>query len=492
MSESAPNIKLNFIYRLLYEVLVIITPFITTPYISRTLGADGVGIHSYATSIMTYFVLIASLGTLSYGAREIARNREDKVAYSKLFWEIELMTIGTSFVCIIGWIVFVTLVKEYKMVFWALTPTLLAAMFDISWFYMGQERVIYSVIWNSICKIIGIIVLFGFVKEKSDLPLYTVINSGVLLIGNISMWIYLPKFLVKIEFKTLSIKRHIHETLVYFIPSVATTIYTVLDKTLIKAITGDVFQSGYYEQATKIINMSKTVVFASVNAVMGARISYLFARKEYNEIKLRICKSLDFILLLGYGVGFGIVGIADNFVPWFFGEEYNSVIYMLYIMAVLIIVIGISNCLGSQYYTPSGKRKESAKYIVIGSIVNLILNCIFIPQLGAKGAIVGSIVAELTITVLYIKHCDGFVNVLQIWIYSWKRIISGIVMLICIYNFGRLYKESIIITIIFQVIIGVAIYVTILLVLKDDMMNEIKDLIIQTVYKTIRRIKKNI
>ena len=48
-----PSLKKNYIYRVLYEVLILITPFITTPYISRVLGADGVGDYSFSHSIIT-------------------------------------------------------------------------------------------------------------------------------------------------------------------------------------------------------------------------------------------------------------------------------------------------------------------------------------------------------------------------------------------------------------------------------------------------------
>ncbi len=71
-----PNVRKNYVYRLLYEILILITPFITTPYISRVLGADGVGIYSYTSSIMAYFTMFAALGTAAYGAREIAQLRD--------------------------------------------------------------------------------------------------------------------------------------------------------------------------------------------------------------------------------------------------------------------------------------------------------------------------------------------------------------------------------------------------------------------------------
>lgn len=97
-----PSIKKNFIYSTAYQILNVITPFISAPYISRVLGAEGIGIQSYTASIQQYFLLLASLGTLSYGAREISMNRNDEYKRSKIFWEIELMSIGTTLIALAG------------------------------------------------------------------------------------------------------------------------------------------------------------------------------------------------------------------------------------------------------------------------------------------------------------------------------------------------------------------------------------------------------
>lgn len=142
---NKPSVKKNYVYRLLYEILTMLIPFVTTPYVSRVLGADGIGIYSYTQSYMTYFTMFAALGTASYGMREVARCRNNKYEYSKRFWEIEILTIFTTFVCFTVWIVVVLFSARYRIYFIALVPTLFATMFDISWFYSGHEKVGYTV-----------------------------------------------------------------------------------------------------------------------------------------------------------------------------------------------------------------------------------------------------------------------------------------------------------------------------------------------------------
>lgn len=496
-----PSVKINFIYRTFFDVLTIITPLVTAPYVSRVLGANGIGIYSYTSSIMSFFTMFAALGTVTYGMKEISQNRDDRKKSSRLFWEIEIMTVFTSAVCLFVWLGLSVLYKEYTPYLLALIPMLIGTTFDISWFFTGYEKVSYTVINNSIIKILSLVCLFVFIKSKEDLFLYVLLNSLASFFGSLSMWIHLPKMLVKVSFKGLKFKRHFKETMVYFIPTIATSVYTVLDKTLIGIITNDNYQNGYYDQAYKIIRLVNSVVFTSVNTVMGARIAYLFAKEKLGEIKNRINRSMSFILLVGFGATFGVIGIAEKFVPVFFGEGYEPVTFLIYMMSPLIIIIGVSNCLGSQYFTPSGRRKESAKIIVIGSVINLILNLCIIPYFKAQGAIVSSLIAEGFISYVYVKKSRGNMTFLQLFKLSWKRVVAGVVMCPGVMLAGNFFENSLSagdklerllsssLGLGIQMLTGVVIYVGILALLRDDMLFELIKMFKQSVLKKLFRKK---
>ena len=171
MFLKQPSIRKNFIFRTLYELLILITPFITTPYVARVLGSDGAGISSYTGSVMAFFTMFAALGTPQYGLREIARHRDSPQEASRLFWEIELMTVFTTVVCLLGWLGVCIFWKEYRIYFLALTPSLLGTMFDISWFFTAYEKVGYMVGRNAFFKILGVVLLLTLVKSKTDLAL---------------------------------------------------------------------------------------------------------------------------------------------------------------------------------------------------------------------------------------------------------------------------------------------------------------------------------
>ena len=339
MSEQ-PSLKKNIAISTVYQVLLIILPIITAPYVARVLGPDQSGIYDYTNSIQTYFAMFAALGTATYGAREIARVRNDAAMRSKLFWEIELMTVMTSTVCIIIWFIFIAITTHYKVIYLVLTMGLFSTMFDISWFFAGMEQFKYTVTKNAACKLIGVVLMFLFVKKPDDLLLYIIIITASTMIGNLSMWLYVPRFVQKVDFKTLTFRRHFRETLIYFVPSIATSVYTVLDRMLIGVITKNKAENGFYHYTMQIINMMKALTFSSLNMVLGSRIAYLFAEEKYDEIKERIRDSINYILFMGIGICFGLSGVAKRFVPIFLGPGYDRVIVMLMLMSPIVVIIG--------------------------------------------------------------------------------------------------------------------------------------------------------
>lgn len=466
MSDQ-PSVKKNFIYSTAYQILNVLTPFITAPYVSRVLGAEGIGIQSYTQSIQQYFLMFAALGTLSYGAREISMNRNDPYKRSKLFWEIELMVVGTTSIALLGWLVLVLFSSKYKIYYLVLSIGIFAGMFDISWLFNGIEQFKLTVIRNSVFKILGIICLFVFIKGPDDLALYILIQTISTLLSNLSLWPYMKRYLVKVNPKEFEFRRHFHETLIYFIPTIATSVYTVLDKTLLGLITDSAAQNGYYQQAEKIINLAKSVVFTAINSVVGVRNSFLFAEKRYDEIHQRIKQSLNFIFFAGFACCFGIMGVAKTFVPVFFGPGYAPVEKLLYIFSPIIVIIGISNCLGSQYYTPCGKRKQSANFLIVGSVVNLVLNMILIPRFGAYGAAVASVFAETVITVLYAIFSEGYGSIYMLIDTGIKKLIAGIGMFSVVYLMNGMHLNEVVLLGI-EVIFGATTYGLLLLALKDE------------------------
>ncbi len=461
------SLKKNIMLSTFYQVLKIITPFITAPYISRVLGVSKVGIFSYTSSYAMYFTLFGGLGTATYGTREIARVRNDEHKRSHLFWEIEILSVITTTISILVWGVFTLINTKYQVYYAVLTFNLLAVMFDISWFYAGIEQFQYTIGWNSFFKIASVVALFIFVHKPSDLLIYVFIMAFQNFAGNVGMWTGLPRFIHKVDLKTIKLKKHFHETLVYFIPTIATSVYNVLDKTMIGFITHNTKENGYYENANKILDMMKTLTFVALNSVMTSRISFLYKEKKFEEIKKRIHDSINYVLFMGIGILFGLSGVAKVFVPLFFGKGWDKTVDLLIIMSPVIVIIGLSNCLGSQYYTPSGRRKESAKYIIAGAVINFCFNCIFIPKLMSYGAAIATVIAETVITILYVHNDNDYLNWSDIFKMGWKKLIAGMIMFVILLGIRQVIHQPLL-SVALMVIVGGGCYILILTLLKDS------------------------
>lgn len=162
-----------------------------------------------------------------------------------------------------------------------------------------------------------------------------------------------------------------------FIPAIAIQVYTVLDKTMIGFIADSAFENRYYEQAIKISKMLLSLVTA-LGAVMAPRIGYLFENGSKKEIQMYMYRGYRFVWFMGIPMCFGIILIAGNFVPWFFGSGYDKVVPLLQILSLLIPVIGISNVTGAQYLIPTKKQRIFTFSVVAGAVINFCLNMVLI------------------------------------------------------------------------------------------------------------------
>lgn len=276
--NNKQSITKNYLYNLFYQILIIIVPLFTTPYLSRVLGAEAIGIYSYTLSIATYFILFGSLGVAMYGQREIAYVQDDKEKRSKIFFEIVIMRFITLGISLLLFYFSFCTQGDYRVYYKILILEIVANSLDISWFFQGLEEFKKTVIRNTVVKLVSIICIFTFVKSANDLSKYFLIYVLSTLIGNISMWMYLPKYLKKIRRKELKILKHVKPTAVLFIPQLATQAYTVLDKTMIGAMVADKSEVGFYEQAQKMVKLLLTIA-TSLGTVMVPRMASTFASR---------------------------------------------------------------------------------------------------------------------------------------------------------------------------------------------------------------------
>lgn len=465
--KTEANIKENFICNTIYQLFTLITPFITAPYTARVLGVEGIGLQSFVGSISSYFVLLAALGTAAYGQREIARCKDDPEGRTKTFWEIVLVKAIMTGIALAVWFVVIVCSKEYTIYYIVSTITIVASFFDVSWFFSGNEDFKTIVIRNLIIRIIGIVCLFTFIKGEKDLALYIAILALSTFLGNISMWFGLRRYLCKVKIHDFELQQHFKETLVYFVPTIAVSVYTILDKTMLGFLTDGTYENGYYEQAHKLVDMAKAIVI-SLNTVMYSRMSYLFKKGQTSEMRERLNQSIDVIFLLAMPMIMGVVGVAKTLVPCFFGEGYDKVVNLLYFCMPLVLVIGLSNCLGQQYLTPSGQRKKSNKAVIIGAVINFCLNALLIPKFGSYGAAAASLTAEAAILCIYIEMSVSQLKTRLLIKNNLKRVLAAVVMFIIVKAMNQMPVHEVS-RLVCQIVVGVVSYVGLLILTRDQL-----------------------
>ena len=461
------SVKKNVVYNLIYQVLTVLLPLITTPYLSRKLGAEPIGVYGFTLSIVTYFVLFGSLGTAMYGQREIAKNQNSKKKYSVTFWEVTIIRIFAMFISMILFFIFFCRNGSYILYYKIFLIYMIAYALNISWFFQGMEKFDKIVIRNIIVKILSIILIFTLVKSPNDLWIYILIFAGSEFLGNVSLWFYLPKYLVKIKKKTINLKKHLIPVSLLFLPQVATQIYTVLDKTMVGIITNDMNEVGFYEQAQNIAKAA-LVIMASVQTVMNSRVANANALGDKKEIKQCLKKSFDFVWMLGIPIMIGLMVVSNNLVPWYYGKNFDSVKYILISTAPLIMAIGLNGITGIVFLIHTGQQNYFTKSVVFGAIVNVIFNIILINIFGTIGAAISSVIAEIAILVFHFRYIKIIYKISDIFKVSIKPLISGLLMAIVILPISMYLKPSIINTSIL-VMIGMIVYTLVLYISKYEL-----------------------
>lgn len=462
----------NYIYNTLYQILVLIAPLITIPYISRVLGVTNIGIYQYSQSIANYFVLIGAVGTTLYGQREIAYLQEKPKERSIAFWEIEIFRSSTTILfSIIYYTIFCTR-GSYSEIYTILTLEVLATAFDISWLYMGMEDFKLIVIRNAIIKLTGIICVFLFVKGPDDLGIYTLCVTAPLFIGNLSLWFSLKKYLEKTGLTAgeliKGIKDRLRPIFVLFLPQVAMDVYLLLDKTMIGIFGSNIDQVGYYAQGQKIVTMVLMII-TSLGTVMLPTMSALFVKGDHEGIRKSVKAAFRFIYMLSFALLFGLCAVAPRFVPIFFGDGYEPVIDLMIIISPVLVIIATSNVIGKQYLLPTDQQRLFTLSILSGAGVNVVLNMILIHFWDATGASIATVIAELTVTAVQCWHVRGQLPLKECLTSGIRYAVFGAVMFLACRGVGILLPAGKIWAVAVMVLTGVFVYGAELLITKDPM-----------------------
>lgn len=457
MAEN--KLKRNFIYNVGYQLLTVITPLITSPYVSRVLGASSLGIHNYFYSVAEFFVICAMLGTKNYGNRQIAMVRDDKGKLSQTFWNVYAFQILSSSVMIVLYIFFIILFcKENKIIVIIQGIYVLTAVADISWFFFGMEEFRITVTRNTAIKIVSLIGIFVLVNDKSDLWLYSLIISGSMFAGYVSVFPFLKKYVHFIKPTWKSIQQHIRPNLLLFIPVIAVGIFNVMDKIMLGWMS-DYAQVGYYSNTEKLMRIPLGIITA-LGTVMMPHMSYMAAKGNKEKSKKVIELSMVFIMWMGAALAMGLAGVGRVFAPVFFGEEFRVCGGLIIFLSPTVLSLSWANVIRMQYLIPNKMDTQFTISTIIGAVVNLCVNLLLIPGYGALGAIIGTVCAETSLTVYQTYVVREYLPIKKYLSETVPFIIIGLAMGLVVNLIGNMLMTGMV-TLIIQVSVGVILYISI-------------------------------
>lgn len=464
------SVKKNYLYNLTAQMLTIILPVVTTPYITRVLGNENLGIFGYAQSIVNYFILFGCIGLNTYSQREIAFHKNNRHQQSVIFVEVMIIRLVTvSLSMVVYWLAIIR-TADYPLYYSIFGLELFAALTDISWFLQGNENFRSQMVRTLITRVLGLACIFLFVKDAEDLYIYILCCSGAILAGNLSLWFSVKKNLTPFCRDELRPLRHLQPAMIMFLPQIAVSVYTQLDKTMIGLLTAhDYNEVGYYSQAEKIVKIAMTIV-TSLGSIMLSRVTVAISQNDQKGAEAYIRNSFRFMYLLGCPIAFGLAAICSDMVPWFFGPGYEPVIPCMVMLSPLVLIIGISNIFGTQYMIPTKRMKEFTTSILVGMVVNVVFNVILIPTFGAIGAVVATLLAESAVSLRQYLYLKSIFRP-AIFLVGFRNVIASAVMGCVVYAM-TIWLPAAIWATAAEIAIGAAVYFAGLVLLRDDFLLE--------------------
>lgn len=433
--EKGHSIRYNFIMNFILTASQFIFPLITFPYVSRVLMAAGNGKVSFVSSVANYFLMVASLGIPTYGVRACAQVRDNKEKLSKTVQEILLINLVTTILVIITYVICIFTIPRFytdKTLFLIYGINILLNMFGMNWLFQALEKYDYITFRSLIFKVISVVLMFALVHQEDDYVIYGAISVFAAVGSNLLNFVRVHRY---ISFKWLGkyeIKKHLKPICILFAQSLAVSIYTNLDTVMLGFMKTDV-DVGYYNAAVKIKTILVSLV-TSLGNVLLPRMSYYVKKKMSVEFDKITLKALNFTVMLSIPLVVYFIIFADEAIIFLAGEGYSGAVLAMRIITVGVIPIGLTGVLGSQVLTALEKEKYVLYSVIVGAIVDFLLNLVFISTSGAAGAALATMIAEFVVLLVQVIFTKELIWKLKakfrFHIYIGLAVIAGIISIL--------------------------------------------------------------
>lgn len=398
MKKKTASLTTNFMMSIILKMSSMIFPLITFPYISRILLADGYGKVQFATSFVSYFILLSQLGIPTYGIRACAIARDDRMRLTRTVHELfAVQSVMTAISYGIFFILLPTIPKlaEEKALYIITSAGIFLNAIGMEWLFQALEQYTYITIRSLLFKVLSVIAMFALVHAEEDYLIYAGISVLAAAGSNMMNLTQLRKYISLRPVGDYDIKRHMRPIWIFFALTCASTIYTSLDSVMLGFMATDA-DVGYYSAAVKIKNILVSMVVA-LGTVLLPRVSYYYQQNKLDEFWVVVKKALGFVVLIGLPLSVYFMIFAKNGIYFLSGAGYDNAVVPMVIIMPTVLLIGLTNVLGIQVLVPIGREHIVMYSTIVGAVVDLIANAILIPPLKASGASIGTLIAEVAV-----------------------------------------------------------------------------------------------
>lgn len=394
---KSKSLSFNFLVFSIRTIIVSFAPLIVFPYVSRILGAEGIGKVQFIQSIASYFQLFATFGITTYGIREGSFLRDDPESLKKLTLELIIINAITTFFALFGYALAVCFLDSSKYWDLALIFSLYILFYGINfdWYYNVHECYIYITIRTIVGYLVSFAIVFLGVRNNMDTNIYA---CSIVIPYAVNFFVNGFEIFKKegyTAYKNLSFKKHLIPLLLIFSTVVSSSIYLLLDTTMLGILNGDK-TVGYYTAASKLCRFGVQGI-TTVFTVFTPRLGYYIGKNKTQEFTRLGTFLGEVTLFIAVPLCFVLIAFSDQAIVFFSGKEYLPASPALRILSINLVFSAFDGFLGWQILVPNGKEKCLFFGTVVGCGVDLLLNAMLIPHLGLNGAAIATLVTEIMV-----------------------------------------------------------------------------------------------
>ena len=461
------SLGVNAILNGLRNMLNLLFPLITFPYVSRVLSVRSIGIYNFSNSIITYFLLIASLGISVYSVREGAKYRDNKEELGKFASEVFSINIVSTIVSYLLLILLTISIPKLSSVSTVIAIFSLQIAFTTlgtEWIFSIYEEYAYITLRSIFFKLISLLMMFVFVKNKNDVAMYAAITVFATVGSNVLNYIKAKRIIAFNFTLDMNLKRHIKPIMIIFASNIAVLIYVNSDITLLGFFKSS-YDVGLYSVSVKIYSLVKTVL-SSILIVTIPRLSMLWGKEKYEEYFKVLKQIYNVLLILIVPAMIGIISMSKQIILVISGNKYVEASVSLKILSVALIFSIISWLFNECVLIPTKLEKYTFYGTFTSALLNIILNIFFIGKWGINAAATTTVVSELIGMILSVYFARDIVKIGEL-VENHLGCIVGSVAIYVECSIINIFIYNAFISVIVSIIVSLISYVTILIIFKD-------------------------